>query len=471
MSFNPRLCRNESEVESKLIVQYLLPMLGYTPDTWYQEVALGSIRLDFLAFATQAMPFKIEANSPLTVVIEAKHPKENLDGHIRKLQRYLTRLSVRYGLLTNGKEIRIYERIQDEITLKFCCAGTELDAKIDQIKALISRDSLKQTSSANILKEAIAISKPSSEKFDRDRKISKPINLVIKETKSNMKTIAVYHNKGGVGKTTTVIHLAAAFRKQGKRVLIVDMDSQANTTFATGLVKFDDEKDDDIKDSNIYHILVSDELDLVHDIARKSQFTDPEIDVIPAHIMLMENENDIVQQDQTRLMLRSKLAQVKNDYDIVLIDTPPSLNVYANIALISSDYLLIPSDLKPFANQGLVNVKEFVKKVNIYRQQINLPILDVLGIVACKISTNAKFVQHTFKKRLQVIPERYGLNILDAVIYDREDLAKCTEQTKTVGDTDIPDPCSILDYKPDSKAAQEFELLAIEVLHRMGVNV
>ena len=115
MSFDPNLCRNESEVESKLIVQYLLPELGYSPDTWHQEVTFGNIRLDFLAFATQVVPFVLDANSPLTVVMEAKHPKENLNKHIRKLKRYLTNLNVRYGLITNAKEIRIYKRIQNDI--------------------------------------------------------------------------------------------------------------------------------------------------------------------------------------------------------------------------------------------------------------------------------------------------------------------------------------------------------------------
>ncbi|MEM8781190.1 MAG: ParA family protein, partial [Cyanobacteria bacterium P01_G01_bin.49] len=74
MKFHPKLCRNEREVESKLIVQYLLPQLGYSPDTWYQEVAFENIRLDFLTFASK----KIK-NFSLCVIIEAKNPKENLD--------------------------------------------------------------------------------------------------------------------------------------------------------------------------------------------------------------------------------------------------------------------------------------------------------------------------------------------------------------------------------------------------------
>src|SRR6476661_3345834 len=143
MTFNPNNCRNESEVESKLIVSYLLPKLGYTPDTWHQEIAFGNIRLDFLSFATQVIPIVVDADSPMSVVMEAKHPKENLDRHLRKLNRYLTSLSIRYGLITNGKEIRIYQRAADEIELVFKCAGKDIENRIDEISALIGRDRLR----------------------------------------------------------------------------------------------------------------------------------------------------------------------------------------------------------------------------------------------------------------------------------------------------------------------------------------
>ncbi|MEJ1930516.1 AAA family ATPase, partial [Nostoc sp. NIES-2111] len=261
MGFNPELCRNESEVESKLIVQYLLPQLGYTPDTWHQEVAVGSIRLDFLAFAAQVLPFVLDANSPLSVVMEAKHPRQNLNNHVLRLRHYLTSLNVRYGLLTNGKEIRIYEKVQNDIQLVFQCSGKEVDIKFEEIKNLIGRESLKgkiipdipKTSLTNEFEEEIpetisSIEIESSESHNASTIAETSVaqnnyTLTINEQNS-MKIIAVYHNKGGVGKTTTVVNLAAAIRKKGKRVLVIDLDSQANTTFATGLVKFDDEEFD-----------------------------------------------------------------------------------------------------------------------------------------------------------------------------------------------------------------------------------
>ena len=257
--FNPELCRNESEVESKFIVQYLLPQLGYTPNTWHQEVAMGSIRLDFLAFAAQSIPFVLDANSPLSVVMEAKSPKQNLNHHVLKLRRYLTSLNVRYGLLTNGKEIRIYQKLEDEIKLVFQCDGNDVEEKIEEIRGLIGRESLKNRQFKTELSVQVQNLEPKREHF--------------------MKTIAIYHNKGGVGKTTIAVNLAAALSNKGKKILLIDIDSQANTTFATGLIKFQFEEDDNLRDKNISHILESAEFDFIPEIMQQSNyFNNPEID-------------------------------------------------------------------------------------------------------------------------------------------------------------------------------------------------
>jgi cellulose biosynthesis protein BcsQ len=425
--FDPDVCHNEREVESKLIVSYLLPALGYPINSWRQEIKFNRFRLDFLAAPSQTKN---------GVVIEAKHPNKNLNDHLAQLKSYMMDLHLTYGLLTNGKEVRIYKQTGNLIQLVFHCFAYGIENQIDDIRALIGRETL-----ANSL-----------------------------NFKTDMKIIAIYHNKGGVGKTTTVVNLAATFSKAGKRVLVIDLDSQANTTFATGLVNFGDEEKDNLKDCYIYHVLKSRKYFSISDVAISSRFSSHAIDVIPSHILLMKQEKELNEYKYVQGILVKKLEEVKDKYDIVLIDTPPSLNLYAGLALITADYLLIPSDLKPFANEGLDNVREFVEENNEFREMTNRPPIEILGVLPTKISTNAKFVKGTLQKRIALIKQRYQFEVMDSIIFERDDLAKCTEQTLEVGELEVADPRSIHDFKSSSKSVNEFEELAQEIMQKIGLS-
>jgi chromosome partitioning protein len=456
LNFNPELCRNESEVESKLIVQYLLPKLGYSPDIWHQEVSFGKIRLDFLAFP-QKVGYKLDLKSPLGLVLEAKNPQRNLDKHVRQLRHYLTSLNIPYGVLTNGKELRIYAQEIDAVDLVFWCDGKDIDRRFEEIEKLIGREQLQSQ-----------LLIPQTESI--------PPIIIPSPQVSSMKTIAVYHNKGGVGKTTVSTNLAAAFSTKGYRVLLIDIDAQANSTFATGLVKFQFDEEDDLRDRNVCDLLTSGDTNFIDDIVRKSEhFNNPEIDVIPAHINLIDKQGDLTTMMASRTRLMSKLKRVENNYDLVIIDTPPSRDIYAEVALITADYLIIPSDLKPFANQGLPTVKEFLKNtINESRATFGKQPIELLGVLASKISTNARFIQYTFPKQRAVITTRYGMSLMESVIYDRTALSESFNKTIMTGEIESPDPKSIFKYADSNSTAQtsamEFEILADEIITKIGLR-
>ncbi|TAF54704.1 MAG: ParA family protein [Oscillatoriales cyanobacterium] len=459
MDFDPEQLRNESEVESKLIVQFLLPALGYGPNDWHQEVALGNIRLDFLAFAVQHQPFVLDGESPLSLTIEAKSPRKSLDGFERRLGQYLSLLHARYGVLTNGRDFRIYCLRNRDLVLMFRCAGRDIAANLASIRSTIGREALRhrspQSEPPTSALSANAIDSPPS-KQPRDK---------------TMKIIAIYHNKGGVGKTTVTINLAAGLRNLGYRVLLIDLDSQANSTFAAGLVKFQFEDDDDLKDCNVSHMLSSRDEYPIEQVVRQSQgFNSPEIDVIPAHINLIEKQYKLDSIAASRSRLLGKLGRVADRYDYVIIDTPPSRNFYAQVGVISSQYLIIPSDLRPFANQGLANVCTFLQESNEYREDKNLEPCKLLGVLPSKIATNSRFLNSTFPKQKAAITEIHKLPLFDSIIYERIALSKSLNYTEENGDYDIPAPQSIFEFaKSDVSAnssASEFEALIHEVIEK-----
>jgi cellulose biosynthesis protein BcsQ len=422
--------RNEAEVESKFVVGELLPALGFKPEQWFQEVALGRIRLDFLAFGKKN---GVDTSS-YQLLIEAKAPQVDLDKAELQLKRYMDNIHLRLGILTNGIDLRLYERSSAfVIERKLSVPVTAWQDHLDVIKSYLGPT---QTNDSKF--------KPSISTTPYD---------LIETTPTKATTIAIYHNKGGVGKTTTVVNLAAALADKQQRVLIIDLDSQANSTFATGFLNTQEEN---LVYAHIGLALQSEAHYPLIDIIKDTNYHTKKIDIIPSHIDMMSLELYLHQMDSAQLLLRNKIKAIEHLYDFILIDTPPALNLFARMALIAADGLLIPSDLKPFANQGLSNVLLLLEQVNTFRRQIKEPELASLGIVPVKILPNHQFLNTTFKKRKQELKQWGVFEILETIIYERDELNKAAEF--------FDSPVSVSRLKSDSLSAKEFDLLAEEIL-------
>ena len=164
-----------------------------------------------------------------------------------------------------------------------------------------------------------------------------------------MKIISIINQKGGVGKTTTVINLASALSQQGKKILVIDLDPQGNATTGLGL------SNTEASDQTIYGILNG--TMSIFNVIKKTQFQN--LDLITSNVDLSGLEVETAGDSDRAFILKTKLTAYLNDsrasYDYILIDCPPSLSLLTVMALVSSNSLLVPLQTEFFALEGLHN--------------------------------------------------------------------------------------------------------------------
>ncbi|BDA74911.1 cobyrinic acid a,c-diamide synthase [Calothrix sp. PCC 7716] len=397
---------SESDVEKKVIVP-LLQMLGYSPKDWEPQAAVGKSKLDFLVLPpTSEIPY-----APY-LVIEVKAPSKNLAQNIWQINDYMRKTVAFIGLLTNGYEFRIiynYELKPKEI-LNY--SQKEFIDNFESLNKLLSKPTCltiyktiyqnEQNFRSKFLEQISKLFKDEKNIANVSESYSSEKNspLTIEKEKDKSMIITIFNNKGGVGKTTTTINLAAALSKLGKRVLLIDVDAQANLTTGLGIDPLEDIEDQGKKDITD---LLLDPRTKLEDVVIHKQWDDVELDIVPSHIRLSDMEAALIMTPDVDRVLSKKLRKYNEKYDYVLIDPPPSFGKANTISLMASSAVFIPTQLTPYPVRAL----EYVINRAIAVDESRDDSLHILGIAVSMYDRSAsKNITAMTQKILEIIAKK-----------------------------------------------------------------
>ncbi|MBB3125167.1 chromosome partitioning protein [Mesoflavibacter sabulilitoris] len=248
------------------------------------------------------------------------------------------------------------------------------------------------------------------------------------------KIIAIANQKGGVGKTTTSVNLAASLGVLEKKVLLIDADPQANATSGLGI---------DVESVEIGTYQILEHTNTAKEAAIPTET--PNLDIIPAHIDLVAIEIELVDKDQREYMLKKALEEIKDQYDYILIDCAPSLGLLTLNALTAADAVIIPIQCEYFALEGLGKLLNTIKSV----QKIHNKNLDIEGLLLTM-----------YDSRL-----RLSNQVVDEVQKHFNDMVFSTIIQRNVKLSEAPSYGeNIINYDASSKGASNYLSLAKEII-------
>ena len=245
------------------------------------------------------------------------------------------------------------------------------------------------------------------------------------------KVIAFTNQKGGVAKTTTTLNLAAAFVESGHRALCIDLDPQGNLTMSQGI-------DPDQLELSMYDVLV-------HDTSIREVIRKREVDIACASIDLAGAEIAMSTKIGRERSLEKAIKPIKEDYDFICIDTPPSLGLLTINALTASDKVIVPVQCEYLSMRGLIQLQNTLSMI---RENLN-PDVEIEGILPTLVDSRTVHA----KEAIELLEENFGDRVFASRI------------NKTVRFAEAPvKGMSVLKYDPDGKAAYSYRQLAKEVL-------